>query len=98
MQVGNSLLSDRAPRPISMRRLIVVLHAPPIEIWTLDLFTLHTRSIALRSGVPSTSQPVLPTGATLFPQLFLFALPIEKLQMLAAHTILTGAQCEPSLN
>ena len=97
MQVGNSLLSDRAPRPISMRRLIVVFTAPPIEIWTLDLFTPPhpfcwtpiRRAEHVTAGAP--------TGATLFPQLFYSPLPIEKLQMLAAHTILTGAQCEPSL-
>jgi hypothetical protein len=71
--------------------LIVIFQQPHIEIWTLDIGRIQPK-IEPKWGWSGGGSLAL-----IFPQLYYATLPINKLKLLAAHTILTGRACNPTV-
>lgn len=75
------------------RDLLVVFTTPPVELWTV--------SLGLPPAVGQHDDKALigdiGSGPSLFPSLYYKPAKCEKLVVLAAHTILMGHRCNPSL-
>lgn len=82
---------------LDSRRLICLfLGTPPAraQLWTLDIWSRMPAVPTMRTGHIMAG---VPTPAQLFPQLFYSQQKtVRELMLLAAHTLLMGAKCNPS--